>query len=99
VVKILQRTGVSFGILGPEEGCCGILPQDGQRVLYSCSYRKTSRPLSGIGQKNPHDLPHCYNTFKNEYSQFGGNFEVIHQTEFLKTLLDQQKITLHNGPL
>jgi Fe-S oxidoreductase len=34
---------------------------------------------------------------KNEYSQFGGNFEVLHQAEFLKTLMDQKRLTLHNG--
>jgi len=41
--------------------------------------------------------PHCYNNLKHEYPQFGGDFEVIHQTEFLNSLLKQGKLNLKRG--
>jgi len=99
LVKILQRMGVSFGILGPEEGCCGdTARRTGQEYLYSILVQKNLETFEKYKVKKIlTTCPHCYNTLKNEYPQFGGNFEVIHQTQFLKTLLDQKKITLHNG--
>ena len=99
IVKILQRTGTSFGILGPEEGCCGDPARRmGHEYIYSMLVEKNLETFEKYKiKKILTTCPHCYNTLKNEYSQFGGNYEVIHQTEFLKSLLDQKKITLTNG--
>ncbi len=99
VVKILQRTGTSFGILGPEEGCCGDPARRmGHEYIYSMLVEKNIETFEKYKiKKILTTCPHCYNTLKNEYSQFGGNYEVIHQTEFLKSLLEQKKITLKNG--
>ena len=99
LVKILQRMGVSFGILGPEEGCCGDPARRmGNEYLYSMLVQKNLETFERYKVKKVlTTCPHCYNTLKHEYPQFGGNFEVIHQTEFLKTLLDQKKMALHNG--
>lgn len=98
VVKILQRTGTSFGILGPEEGCCGDPARRmGHEYIYSMLVEKNIETFEKYKiKKILTTCPHCYNTLKNEYPQFGGNYEVIHQTEFLKTLLEQKKITLKN---
>ncbi|MGQ9509514.1 MAG: heterodisulfide reductase-related iron-sulfur binding cluster [Thermodesulfobacteriota bacterium] len=97
MVKILQRTGVSFGILGQEEGCCGDPARRiGNEYLYFMLVEKNLEAFERYRVKKIlTTCPHCYNTFKNEYPQFGGNFEVIHQTEFLKGLLDQKKLVLH----
>jgi Fe-S oxidoreductase len=99
VVKILQRTGISFGVLGPEEGCCGDPARRmGNEYIYSMLVEKNIETFERYKVKKIlTTCPHCYNTLKNEYSQFGGNFEVIHQAEFLKNLLDQKRMTLHNG--
>jgi Fe-S oxidoreductase/nitrate reductase gamma subunit len=99
LVKILQRMGISFGVLGPEEGCCGDpARRTGNEYLYSMLVEKNLQTFERYNVKKIlTTCPHCYNTLKHEYPQFGGNFEVIHQTEFLKTLLDQKKMTLHNG--
>jgi Fe-S oxidoreductase len=99
VVKILQKLGISFGVLGPEEGCCGDPARRmGNEYLYSMLVAKN---IETFGKYNVKKIlttcPHCYNSLKNEYPQFGGNFEVIHQTEFFKALLDQKKLMLHNG--
>lgn len=98
VVKILQRTGTSFGILGPEEGCCGDPARRmGHEYIYSMLVEKNIETFEKYKiKKILTTCPHCYNTLKNEYPQFGGNYEVIHQTEFLKSLLEQRKITLKN---
>jgi Fe-S oxidoreductase/nitrate reductase gamma subunit len=99
LVKILQRMGVSFGILGPEEGCCGDPARRmGNEYLYSTLVEKNLETFERYKVKKVlTTCPHCYNTLKNEYPQFGGNLEVVHQTEFLKSLLDQKKMALHNG--
>jgi len=97
-VKILQRLGISFAILGHEEGCCGDPARRiGNEYLYSILVEKNIETFERYKVKKIiTTCPHCYNTLKNEYPQFGGNFEVIHQTEFLKNLLDQKRLTLHN---
>jgi Fe-S oxidoreductase len=70
----------------------------GNEYLYSMLVQKNIETFERYKVKKVlTTCPHCYNTLKHEYPQFGGNFEVIHQTEFLKTLLDQKKMTLHNG--
>jgi Fe-S oxidoreductase len=99
LVKILQKTGISFAVLGPEEGCCGDPARRmGNEYLYSMLVAKNIETFEKYKVKKIlTTCPHCYNSLKNEYPQFGGNYEVIHQTEFLKNLLDQKKLTLHNG--
>ncbi|MGB9627699.1 MAG: (Fe-S)-binding protein, partial [Thermodesulfobacteriota bacterium] len=99
MVKILQRIGISFGILGPEEGCCGDPARRiGNEYLYFMLVEKNLETFERYKVKKiMTTCPHCYNTLKNEYSQFGGQFEVVHQTEFLKSQLDQKKLVLRNG--
>ncbi len=41
--------------------------------------------------------PHCFNTIKNEYPELGGEYEVLHHTEFLKSLLDDGRLTIEGG--
>jgi len=96
MVKILQRTGVSFGILGPEEGCCGDPARRiGNEYLFFMLVEKNLETFERYKVKKiMTTCPHCYNTLKNEYPQFGGKFEVVHQTEFLKHLLDQKRLVL-----
>jgi len=96
MVKILQRTGVSFGILGPEEGCCGDPARRiGNEYLFYMLVEKNLETFERYKVKRIlTTCPHCYNALKNEYPQFGGKFEVVHQTEFLKHLFDQKKLVL-----
>ncbi len=102
MVNILKKTGVSFGILGSEEGCCGDPARRiGNEYLYFMLVEKNLEVFDRYKVKKIlTTCPHCFNTLKNEYPQFGGNFEVVHQTEFLKILLDQNKLVLRqNSPL
>lgn len=99
VVRILQRMGISFGILGPEEGCCGDpARRTGNEYLYSMLVEKNLETFERYKiKKILTTCPHCFNTLKNEYPQFGGNFEVIHQTEFFKNLIEEKRIHLRGG--
>lgn len=99
VVKILQQMEISFGILGPEEGCCGDpARRTGNEYLYSMLVEKNLETFERYKiKKILTTCPHCFNTLKNEYPQFGGSFEVIHQTEFFRNLIAQKRIPLHKG--
>jgi len=96
IVKILQATGIRFGILGNEEGCCGDPARRiGNEYLYQTTAEANIEILKGYGVKNILTLcPHCFHTLKNEYPQFGGEFQVIHHAEFLKDLISSEKLRL-----
>jgi Fe-S oxidoreductase len=96
MVKILRRAGVRFGVLGPEEGCCG---DPARRIGNEYLYKMLVE--ANIGTMNRYQVkkilttcPHCFNNLKNEYPQFGGRFEVVHQTQFLNDLLEYKKLKL-----
>ncbi|RLB06563.1 MAG: iron-sulfur-binding reductase [Deltaproteobacteria bacterium] len=94
VVRILLATGVSFGILGREEGCCGDSARRlGNEYLYQIMVQQNIEVMKGYKVKKIITLcPHGYNTLKNEYPQFGGEFEVYHYTEILADLIAQGRI-------
>jgi Fe-S oxidoreductase/nitrate reductase gamma subunit len=96
MVKILRRAGVKFGILGPEEGCCGDPARRiGNEYLYKILAEANIETMNRYQVKRIlTTCPHCFTNLKNEYPQFGGNFEVIHQTEFLYDLVKHQKLKL-----
>jgi Fe-S oxidoreductase/nitrate reductase gamma subunit len=96
MVKILRRAGVKFGILGPEEGCCGDPARRiGNEYLYKMLVEANIETLNRYQVKKIlTTCPHCFTNLKNEYPQFGGSFEVIHQTEFLHDLVVHQKLKL-----
>ena len=82
--KLLKMAGVKFGVLGSEESCCGDPARRlGNEYLYQMQAQKNIEVLKNYNVKKiVTGCPHCFNTLKNEYPQFGGNFEVIHHTEF-----------------
>jgi Fe-S oxidoreductase len=96
VGKILKAAGVNFGILGNEESCCGEPARRiGNEYLYQTLAQQNVEILNGYGVKKiVTSCPHCFNTLKNEYPQFKGNFEVMHHTEFIADLLKQGKLTI-----
>jgi len=94
--KILNRAGVDFGILGAKENCCGeSVRKTGDHELFKRLAKENIKALVDSGvTKILVSSPHCFHTFKNEYPQFGANFEVVHITEFLSGLLAQGRIKL-----
>ena len=96
LVKILQASGTNFAILGSEEKCCGDSARRlGNEYLFATQAEENVSLLNEYGVKKIITAcPHCFNTLKNEYPQFGGNFEVIHHTRFIAGLIDDKKIRL-----
>jgi Fe-S oxidoreductase len=99
VAKVLKLAGVNFGILGPEESCCSDPARRlGNEYLFQMQAEKNIEILKGYKVKRiVTACPHCYNTIKNEYPQFGGEFEVIHHTEFMANLLKEGKLKVAKG--
>jgi len=97
--KLLKLAGIKFGILGAEEGCCGEPARRlGNEYLFQIQAQKNIELLKSYNvNKIITACPHCYNTLKNEYPQFGGEFEVIHHTEFIADLLGENKLRIIKG--
>jgi Fe-S oxidoreductase/nitrate reductase gamma subunit len=96
MVKILQANNIRFGILGNEEGCCG---DPARRIGNEYLFQTMAEANIGIMKKHGVKkiltiCPHCFHTLKNEYSQFGGELEVIHHVPFLADLISSGKIKL-----
>lgn len=96
VGKVFKAAGVNFGILGSEETCCGDPARRiGNEYVFQTLAQQNIETMNQYGVKRiVTACPHCFNTIKNEYPQFGGHFEVIHHTEFILDLIRQGKLTL-----
>jgi Fe-S oxidoreductase len=98
-VKILNKANVSFAVLGTEESCSGDpAKRSGNEFLFQM------QAVTNIEVMNAYEVkkvvtacPHCFNTIKNEYPGLGGNYEVVHHTQFLKQLLDDGRISMEGG--
>ncbi len=93
---IMQKAGVNFRILGTEEKCNGDTARRlGNEYLAQMMMQENVETLNNYGVKKiVTACPHCFNSLKNEYPQFGGNFEVKHHTQFIEELLVEGKIHL-----
>ncbi len=96
---ILNKVGVKYAILGKEEACTGDpARRAGNEFLFQMMAYNNIQVLNGYGiKKIVTACPHCFNIFKNEYPELGGNYEVIHHTVFLQQLIDEGKIKLKEG--
>ncbi|MDB5253671.1 MAG: CoB--CoM heterodisulfide reductase [Flaviaesturariibacter sp.] len=93
---ILDKVGVNYAILGTEEMCTGDpARRAGNEFLFQMMAYQNIQTLNNYGiKKIVTTCPHCFNIFKNEYPELGGNYEVIHHTTFLQGLIDNGKIRL-----
>jgi Fe-S oxidoreductase/nitrate reductase gamma subunit len=96
LAKILQKAGVSFAILGAEEGCCGDSAlRAGNEYLFQSLAQVNIEVMNNYGVKKIITAcPHGYNCLKKEYPPFGGHYEVYHHTQILAHLIAAGKITL-----
>lgn len=94
IVKILQKADVKFAILGNEEKCTGdSARRAGNEYLAQMLINENVTTLNKYNiRKIVTACPHCLNALKNEYPQFGGNYEVIHHTDFILNLIKNKKI-------
>lgn len=97
--KILQQAGVDFAILGQEESCTGDpARRAGNEFLFQMLAQQN------VAMLNMHEVkkivtacPHCFNVLKNEYPALGGNYEVMHHTQFLQSLLAEGRLKIEGS--
>jgi Fe-S oxidoreductase len=94
IVQILREAKVSFAILGEEETCNGEAARRlGNEYLYQLQAQANVDKLNEYGvTKVLVQCPHCLNTIKNEFPQFGGRFEVVHHTELIARLTAEGRL-------
>lgn len=97
--KILNEAGIEFAILGKEESCTG---DPARRAGNEFVFQMTA--LQNIETLNLYKIkkivttcPHCFNVIKNEYPALGGNYEVMHHTQFLQSLINDGRLKLKGG--
>jgi len=98
---ILNQAGVDFGILGAKENCCGeSIRKTGDEELFKRLARENIKAFVDAGvNRIVVSSPHCYHTFKNEYSQFHVNFKVVHISQYLFELVSAGRLQFkHDYP-
>lgn len=97
--KILNEAGVEFAILGKEESCTGDpARRAGNEFVFQMVALQNIETLNLYNVKKiVATCPHCFNILKNEYPALGGNYEVMHHTQFLQSLINEGRIKLKDG--
>jgi heterodisulfide reductase subunit D len=97
--KILNHCNIDFAILGQEEGCTGDpAKRAGNEFLFQMLAMNNIAVLNGYGiKKIVTACPHCFNTLKNEYPSLGGQYDVVHHTQFLQQLINDGVLKVEGG--
>ncbi|MEO8287311.1 MAG: heterodisulfide reductase-related iron-sulfur binding cluster [Chloroflexota bacterium] len=98
LAQIFKEANVKFAILGKEESCCGDpARRPGNEYLFQTLAQVNVELMNTYGvRKVITACPHCFNTIKNEYPQFGGNYDVLHHSEFIDYLIKEGRLTMAN---
>jgi heterodisulfide reductase subunit D len=96
---ILNAANIKFAVLGNEEACTGDpARRAGNEFLFQMQAMNNIQVLNGYNiKKIVTACPHCFNIIKNEYPDLGGNYEVIHHSQFLQQLISEGKIKIEGG--
>ena len=97
--RILEHTGTDYAVLGLEETCTGDpAKRAGNEFLFQMQAMQNITTMNGYGiKKIVTACPHCFNTIKNEYPALGGEYEVIHHSQYLQQLINEGKVTVKGG--
>ena len=95
-VKIMHKAEVEFGVLGTEESASGdIAKRGGNEFLFQMQALMNIELLNSYNIKRiVTTCPHDFNTLKNEYKDLGGNYDVLHHTEFIYELISQNRLSI-----
>lgn len=98
-VKILNHVGVNFAVLGTEESCTGDpAKRAGNEFLFQMQAMGNIQVLNAYEVKKiVTTCPHCFNTLKNEYPTLGGDYNVMHHSQFLQELINDGRLTIEGG--
>jgi len=99
LTKILHSLKIEFAILGKEESCTGDpARRAGNEFVFQMTALQNIETLNTYNVKKMVTIcPHCFNTIKNEYPALGGNYEILHHTQFLQSLIDEGRLKLESG--
>lgn len=99
IIRILNKLDINFAVLGTEESCTGDpARRAGNEFLFQMQAMSNIQVLDGYGVKKiVTACPHCFNTLKNEYPDLGGNYEVLHHSQYLQTLIKDGKLKIAEG--
>lgn len=97
--KILIKSNVKFAVLGKEESCTGDpAKRGGNEFLFQMQAMMNIQLMNEYKvQKIVTTCPHCFNILKNEYPELGGNYEVMHHTQFIQKLFSEGKLIVEGG--
>jgi Fe-S oxidoreductase len=97
--RLLKKAGVDFACLAQEEPCNGDSARRlGNEYLYQAMAQMAVETFNGYNVKKVIvNCPHCFNTIKNEFTQFGGTYEVIHAADLVKQLIAAGKLEMNAG--
>ena len=98
-VRLLNKAKVEFAVLGTEESCTGDpAKRSGNEFLFQMQAVTNIEVLNAYEVKKiVTACPHCFNTLKNEYPSLGGDYAVMHHTQFLKSLLEEGRLSIEGG--
>lgn len=98
-VKILNNIGVEFAVLGTEESCTGDpAKRAGNEFVFQMQAMMNIEVLNAYEVKKiVTTCPHCFNTLKNEYPSLGGEYEVLHHSQYLQQLINEGKLKLEGS--
>ena len=98
-VKILNNIGVEFAVLGTEESCTGDpAKRAGNEFVFQMQAMMNIEVLNAYEVKKiVTTCPHCFNTLKNEYPSLGGDYEVLHHSQYLQQLINDGKLKLEGS--
>jgi len=101
MIKILDTAGVDYAVLGHQEGCTGDpARRAGNEMLFQALAEQNIEMLKSVNAKKVvTSCPHCLHTLKNDYPQFGGNFEVVHHTQLIDHLYQDGKLKSETSPV
>ncbi|HEX4419997.1 MAG TPA: heterodisulfide reductase-related iron-sulfur binding cluster [Kofleriaceae bacterium] len=101
MVKILDTAGVDYAVLGHQEACTGDpARRAGNEMLFQALAEQNVETLKSVNAKKVvTSCPHCLHTLKNDYPQFGGNFEVVHHTQLIDHLYQTGKLKSETSPV
>ena len=101
MAQLLQRAGVDFAILGPQEACTGDpARRSGNEYIFQMMASQNIETLNSMGvRKIITQCPHCFNTLGNEYPQLGGHYTVIHHSQLLEQLVEDGRLDVSQAQL
>ncbi|MDT8421881.1 MAG: heterodisulfide reductase-related iron-sulfur binding cluster [Desulfuromonadales bacterium] len=96
VIAILEAASIDYVILGEEERCCGEpAKRMGEEGLFQMTALQNIELWESYGiSKILVSCPHCFNMLKHEYREFNGDYEVVHHTELIDSLIRERKLDL-----